>query len=60
MYSPKISEELVPQLYRLAKAWKVPMTALVNELLEKALAEVKQEPGEEETKLAALKEGGTP
>ena len=38
MYSPKISEELVPLLYRLGKARRVPMTRLVDSLLRKALA----------------------
>ena len=33
MYSPKISEELIPDLYRLAKAKKRPMTKVVNEII---------------------------
>jgi len=37
MYSPKISEELIPQLYQLAKARGLKMTALVNEILSNAL-----------------------
>jgi len=45
MYSPKISEELVPVLYRLGKARRVPMTRLVDLLIRRALAaeEVPQE-----------------
>ena len=39
MYSPKISEELIPDLYRMAKARKTPMTKLVNVLLTQALKE---------------------
>lgn len=39
MYSPKISEELIPKLYRLAKCKGVKMTALVNEIIEKAINE---------------------
>lgn len=39
MYSPKIKEELVPQLYKMAKQRKIPMTKLVNEILETALDE---------------------
>ena len=38
MYSPKISEELVPVLYRLARDRRMPMTRLVNGLLREALA----------------------
>ncbi len=38
MYSPKIDEELIPRLYRIAKARGVPMTALVNRILRRSLA----------------------
>lgn len=38
MYSPKISEELVPVLYRLAKERKMPMTRLVDGIISQALA----------------------
>ena len=45
MYSPKISEELIPLLYRLAKAKAMPMTRLVNGLLSAALdSQREQEP----------------
>jgi len=37
MYSPKIDEELIPALYRLAKEKKIPMTRLVNGVLRCAL-----------------------
>ncbi len=37
MYSPKISDALVPILYRLGKARRMPMTRLVDELITKAL-----------------------
>ncbi len=40
MYSPQIREDLIPPLYRLAKARRVPMTRLVSEILAAALAEV--------------------
>jgi hypothetical protein len=33
MYSPKISEELIPYLYRWAKSDGVKMTALVNRII---------------------------
>lgn len=34
MYSPKISEELIPDLYQIAKAEGTKMTKLVNRMLE--------------------------
>ena len=37
MYSPKISEQYVPVLYRKSKELKIPMTRLVNQIIEKAL-----------------------
>jgi hypothetical protein len=33
MYSPKISEELIPHLYRWAKSDGVKMTVLVNQII---------------------------
>jgi hypothetical protein len=43
MYSPKIDEALIPRLYRLRKLKKIPMTRLVNGILEKALSEMEKE-----------------
>ena len=43
MYSPRIQEDLIPPLYRLAKARRVPMTRLVSDILAAALAEVQVE-----------------
>jgi hypothetical protein len=40
MYSPKIKEALIPQIYRSAKAERIPMTQWVNRALEKALSEL--------------------
>ncbi len=37
MYSPKIDEVLIPELYQQAKAQGVPMTKLVNRLLRTAI-----------------------
>jgi tRNA G18 (ribose-2'-O)-methylase SpoU len=37
VYSPKIAEDLVPKLYRLAKAHGIPMTRVVDGILRKAL-----------------------
>ena len=42
MYSPTISPTLIPRLYRLAKALKMPMTRLVNQLLEQGMARLEQ------------------
>jgi hypothetical protein len=38
MYSPKVSEELVPVLYRLAKDRRMPMTRFVDGIIRQALA----------------------
>jgi post-segregation antitoxin (ccd killing protein) len=35
MYSPKIREEYIPVLYRLAKSRKLRMTAIANEAIAK-------------------------
>ena len=37
MYSPRIAEDLIPMLYRIAKAREMPMTRLVDEILRKEL-----------------------
>ncbi len=49
MYSPRIREDLIPPLYRLAKARGVPMTRLVSDILAAALAgvQVEEAPGVE-------------
>jgi len=38
MYSPKIQEDLIPRLYRLAKSKKVPMTKLVDKIIRENMA----------------------
>ncbi len=43
MYSPKINEELIPRIYRLGKIKKMPMTRLVNEILQRELSEMEEE-----------------
>ena len=42
MYSPKISETLIPLLYHLGKARHMPMTRLVDTLIRRALAAEEQ------------------
>lgn len=37
MYSPKIDEELIGELYRLGQRLKKPMTAIVNEMIKESL-----------------------
>jgi len=39
LYSPKIAEDLIPVLYRIAKAKRKPMTQVVSEILKDALAQ---------------------
>ncbi len=39
MYSPKISEDLIPVLYRIGKAEGRPMTRIVDSLLRETLRE---------------------
>ena len=43
MYSPKINVDLIPRIYRLGKLKKVPMTRLVNEILQRELLEMEEE-----------------
>jgi hypothetical protein len=43
MYSPKINEDFIPALYRLAKERKKPMTQLVNEIIGNYLADQRKE-----------------
>lgn len=40
MYSPKIHEDLIPDLYRIAKARKTPMTRLVNSFLWNSIKDI--------------------
>ena len=40
MYSPKIKPELIPRIYKVAKARGIHMTTLVNDVLRKALEEM--------------------
>jgi hypothetical protein len=40
MYSPKISEDLIPRIYRAAKEQEIPMTRWVNRAVERALPQI--------------------
>lgn len=50
MYSPKIKEELIPRIYKTAMARGIRMTTLVNEIIEKALGEINNNPSDEGNK----------
>jgi len=50
MYSPKIAEKLIPQLYRLKQTTKKPMTKMVNEAVIEYL-EKRKEMKEDEQQL---------
>ena len=39
MYSPRIRDDLIPEVYRAAKASGIPMTIWVNQVIGQALAE---------------------
>ena len=39
MYSPKIREDLIPRIYRAAKAAGIHMTTWINQLIEEKLPE---------------------
>ena len=41
MYSPKIREDLIPEIYQLSQVKQKPMTVIVDELLRAALLIVK-------------------
>ena len=41
MYSPKIKDDLIPVLYKLAKQMGKPMTRLVDEILRKELGKMR-------------------
>jgi hypothetical protein len=43
VYSPKLNEELVPVLYRIAKAKKITMVKLVNDIVSEALKSIRVE-----------------
>jgi len=41
LYSPRISEDLIPELYRISKKEKVPMAKLVDRFLREKIEEYK-------------------
>jgi EAL domain-containing protein (putative c-di-GMP-specific phosphodiesterase class I) len=43
MYSPRIKKDLIPYLYRIKKEQGIPMTKLVNEIIESYLTNIKKE-----------------
>ena len=55
MYSPKIKEEYIPELFRMALSKKIPMTKLVNRIIKDYLETNGEKEGKEEG-LAGRKE----
>jgi hypothetical protein len=43
VYSPRIKDELIPNLYRIAKSKGIPMTELVNSLIADAIRNIRVE-----------------
>ena len=43
MYSPKISKDLIPNLYKIAKAKNVSMAKLVNDIVSDAIRNIRVE-----------------
>ncbi len=56
MYSPKIREDLIPEIYRAAKQAGIAMTVWVNQAIEKALRENGKNEGQEAKEKALEKE----
>ena len=56
MYSPKISEELIPDIYRIAKAKGISMTKYVNGLIYQAIKDIKVEVAKTKEKVDQEKE----
>ena len=42
MYSPQIREDLIPYLYKLARFLNVPMTKIVNSILEEVIDKLRE------------------
>ncbi|MBI4652118.1 hypothetical protein HY745_12765 [Candidatus Desantisbacteria bacterium] len=60
MYSPKIAEELIPEIYRISKSKGKPMTHVVNEIIGNALYSKErknQKKGETAHAIATLNSG---
>lgn len=52
MYSPKISEKHIPVLYKIAKIQKIPMTRLVNQIIEESIKNIDLEAFEKQWALS--------
>jgi hypothetical protein len=44
MYQPKIRDELIKRLYRMARALEIPVTRLVNAILEHEMVQLEEGP----------------
>jgi hypothetical protein len=56
MYSPKIREDLIPQIYRAAKKAGLAMTKWVNQVIEQALPSDTEENDQETSERSFRKE----
>jgi len=55
MYSPKIADKHIPELYRIAKSRGIHMTMLVNEFIERALSDIRKNNGRDSGSMESLK-----
>lgn len=60
MYSPRIDEELIPTLYRLAKERRIPMTRLVNGMIRGMIRSALEAGGSDPDITACQEKGGGP
>ena len=56
VYSPKIYEDLISDLYKIAKAKKIPMTKLVNDIIADAIRGINVEVKKVKEKVEVEKE----
>ena len=56
MYSPKISEDLIPELYRISKEIEKPMTKVVDEILKWYVRFYKRNNGKSKKEIHSLLE----
>ena len=60
MYSPKLPEDVIPRLWRLAQERHVPMTYLVRDAVVQYLQTAEGEKGGQDNQDSRTRESGTP
>jgi len=60
LYSPKLPEELIPRLYRLAQQRRVPMTHLVRDAVVRYLQTAEGEEGGQDDESSRTGDAGSP